>query len=388
MSPFVSDALTKALMRVIHLITGLNQGGAEAMLEKLLLTARRINPEIEQSVISLGPPGVVGSRLARAGVPVESLGLKASPQSLKQLLRLRRRLQGHGFDTVVQTWLWHADLLGGLIARAGGNYRVVWNLRNSMPQLATTKRLSRAVAYLCARLSRWVPAKIVCNSEAALRAHTALGYCASKCVVIPNGFDLRLFVPSAEARQQMRARWGAKPGEAFVGMVARVDPLKDHAGFIRAAGQVATCVPWVRFVLVGDGVPADLGIRTLLTQLDLTGRFVLEERRDDVQAVMNALDVFCLASKSEGFPNVLGEAMACGTPAISTDVGDAREIVGGDRFVAMIEDPQSLAACIMHILALSPEERQALGLAQRRRVEARFDIEQVWRRYRDLYSSI
>jgi glycosyltransferase involved in cell wall biosynthesis len=375
-------------MRVIHLITGLNQGGAEAMLEKLLLTGRRINPEIEQSVINLGEPGVVGGRLARAGARVESLGLKASLQSLKQLLRLTRRLEGHGFDTVVQTWLWHADLLGGLCARAGGNHRVVWNLRNSMPGLATTKRLSRAVVYTCARLSQWLPAKIVCNSEAALRAHTAIGYCRRKCVVIPNGFDLRLFAPSAEARRQVRASWSAKSGEAFVGMVARVDLLKDHASFIRAAGQVATCMPYVRFVLTGEGVTTDLGIRTLLARMNLTARFVLEERRDDVQDVMNALDVFCLVSKSEGFPNVLGEAMACATPTITTDVGDAREILGDDRFVALVENPESLAACIVHILRLSPDERHALGAAQRVRVEARFDIEQVWRKYRDVYLSI
>jgi glycosyltransferase involved in cell wall biosynthesis len=257
-----------------------------------------------------------------------------------------------------------------------------------MPGLASTKLLSRAVAYLCARLSRWVPAKIVCNSQAALRAHTAIGYCSSKCVVIPNGFDLRLFIPAAEPRQRVRARWSAKAGEVFVGMVARVDPLKDHTGFIRAAGQVATSMPFVRFVLVGEGVTADLGIRTLLAHMNLTGRFVLEERCDDVQCVMNALDVFCLASKSEGFPNVLGEAMACATPAITTDVGDAREIVGDDRFVAVVEDPQSLALCIMRVLALSPDERHALGSAQRMRVETRFNIEQAWRMYRDLYFSI
>jgi len=375
-------------MRVVHLISGLDQGGAEAMLEKLLLTGRRMNPEIDQSVINLGQPGVVGNRLTRAGLLVESLGLKASPQSLKQLLHLAQRLRCHGRGIVVQTWLWHADLLGGLCARAGGNQRIVWNLRNAVPRRATTKLMSRAAAYTCARLSGWVPAKIVCNSEAALRAHTAIGYCPGKCVVIPNGFDLRQFVPSAEARRQVRASWSAKPGEAFVGMVARVDPLKDHPSFIRAADQVARSMPFVRFVLVGEGVLADSGIRTLLAQMNLTGRFVLEERRDDVQGVMNALDVFCLASKSEGFPNVLGEAMACATPAIVTDVGDAREIMGDDRFVAVVEDPTSLAACIMRILALSPDERHALGSAQRLRIESRFDIEQVWRMYRDLYSSI
>jgi glycosyltransferase involved in cell wall biosynthesis len=122
--------------------------------------------------------------------------------------------------------------------------------------------------------------------------------------------------------------------------------------------------------------------------LSLTERFVLQERRDDVQDVMSALDIFCLASKSEGFPNVLGEAMACGTPAIGTDVGDVREIIGDDRLVSAVADPGSLAACILHVLSLSPEEKRALGLAHRRAIESRFDIEQIWRRYRDLYRSI
>jgi glycosyltransferase involved in cell wall biosynthesis len=376
-------------MRVVHLITGLNQGGAEAMLEKLLLTGRRMNPEIEQSVISLGQQDIVGGRLARAGIQVESLGLRGlSPRLFKQLFLLTMMLRRHKSDTVVQTWLWHADLVGGLCARAGGNRRVVWNLRNSMPQLATTKLLSRTAAFLCAHMSRRLPAKIICNSKAALRAHTAIGYYPGKCIVIPNGFDLRTFVYSAEARKKIRESWGANPGETFVGMVARVDAQKDHATFIRAAGRVATSVPDVRFVLVGAGVPADLNIRTLLMDLSLTERFVLQERRDDVQDVMSALDIFCLASKSEGFPNVLGEAMACGTPAIGTDVGDVREIIGDDRLVSAVADPGSLAACILHVLSLSPEEKRALGLAHRRAIESRFDIEQIWRRYRDLYRSI
>jgi len=359
------------------------------MLEKLLLTGRRMNPEIEQSVISLGQRDIVGGRLRSAGIHVESLGLRRlSPRFFKQLFRLTMMLRHQKSDTVVQTWLWHADLVGGLCARAGGNRRVVWNLRNSMPHLATTKLLSRAAATLSAHLSRWLPAKIICNSKAALLAHVAFGYDRGKCIVIPNGFDLRTFVYSADARQRIRESWGAKPAEVFVGMVARVDAQKDHATFIRAAARVAISMPAVRFVLIGTGVTTDLGIQALLLDLRLTERFVLEERREDVQSVMSALDVFCLASKSEGFPNVLGEAMACATPAIATDVGDAREIIGDDRFVSAVADPEGLAACILHVLSLGPEERHALGLDQRRTIERRFDIEQVWCMYRDLYFSI
>src|SRR5207302_8386268 len=174
----------------------------------------------------------------------------------------------------------------------------------------------------------------------------------------------------------------AAAGETLVGMVARVDPLKDHAAFIRAAAQVAARAAGVRFVLVGEGVVADPDIRTLLAETNLTTRFVLEERRDDVRNIMSALDVFCLASKSEGFPNVLGEAMGCATPAVATDVGDVREILGDPRLVAAAGDPASLAACINYVLALGEAGRRALGLRQRAEVEARYDIERVWDRYR------
>jgi len=375
-------------MKVVHVITGLNQGGAEAMLEKLVLTGRRINPEIEQMVINLGKPGVVGSRLARAGVAVESLEMGLSFHSLGRVITLARRLRSRPAMPVIQTWLWHADLIGGLCARAVGNRRVVWNLRNSMPSHPATKRASRAVARLCAWLSRRVPAAIICNSTAALQAHVSIGYCAEKCLVIPNGFDLRLFVNSASSRSERRARWGAEPADALVGMVARVDPLKDHATFIRAGARVAGRLPRVRFVLVGEGVTRDADIQALLTQTNLAGRVILEERSDDVQKIMSALDVVCLASRSEGFPNVLGEAMACATPTVATDVGDVRSILGDDRLVAAAGDAQGLANCIEYVLGLDEHDRRVLGLRQRCQVETRFDIEKIWNRYRDLYASI
>jgi glycosyltransferase involved in cell wall biosynthesis len=375
-------------MKVVHVITELNQGGAEAMLEKLVVTGRRMNPEIEQAVINLGTPGVVGRRLELAGVKVESLEITAALRSLGRLAHLTRVLRSEPRTTVVQTWLWHADLIGGLCARLAGNRKVVWNLRNSMPAHAATKRASRAVARLCAWLSRRVPAVIVCNSAAALHAHLAIGYRAEKCIVVPNGFDLRTFVNSGRSRQEVRARWGVTPDETLVGMVARVDPMKDHATFIRAAARLVTRAPTVRFALVGTGVTRDATIRDLLSELNLGGRFILEERSDNMQQIMSALDVFCLASRSEGFPNVVGEAMACATPTVATDVGDVRSILGDDRLVASAEDPQGLANCIGYVLGLGDLERRELGQRQRRRMESEFDIESIWVKYRDLYGSM
>ncbi len=377
-----------APVKVVHVINGLGQGGAEAMLEKVVLAGKRVNPEIEHRVINIGRPGVVGTRLAGAGITVESLQMGPSLRSVHRLITLARRLRSKPVMPVVQTWLWHADLIAGLCARAAGNRQVVWNLRNSMPSHPATKPGSRRVARLCARLSRRVPAAIICNSTAALRAHLEIGYCAEKCVVIPNGFDLRAFVNSPGARSDLRARWGVAPQELLVGMIARVDPLKDHVSFIRAAARVAARMPQTRFALVGEGVTRDASIQFLLRETELSARFILQERSDGVQNVMSALDVFCLASHSEGFPNVVGEAMACATPTVATDVGDVRSILADERLVAPPEDPESLASCIEYVLALGERARRELGLRQRRRVASEFDIEHVWSRYRELYRSI
>ncbi|MBV9620540.1 MAG: glycosyltransferase [Gammaproteobacteria bacterium] len=375
-------------MKIVHVITGLDQGGAEAMLEKLVLTGRRMNPEVEQRVISLRQSGAVGARLMRAGIAVESLDLKLSLRSFRRLAPLLRRLHQEPELPVIQTWLWHADLLGGVCARIAGNPKVVWNLRNSMPAHAATKRMSRLAARVCAVLSSRVPRLIICNSQAALRAHVAIGYRADRCLVIPNGFDLRTFAPSAGARDEVRARWGALPEQPVVGMVARVDPLKDHQTFIAAAARVAPAAPLARFVLVGEGVTRDEAIRHALERTTISGRFILEERSERVADVMSALDIFCLASRSEGFPNVVGEAMACALPTIGSDVGDLRYIVGDDRLVATAADAASLADRLAYVLALSVEERRALGSTMRQRIESEFDIERAWRSYLEVYGSV
>jgi glycosyltransferase involved in cell wall biosynthesis len=257
-----------------------------------------------------------------------------------------------------------------------------------MPRHAATKLTSRAVARLCGWLSCKVPARIICNSSAALRAHLAIGYCARKCIVIPNGFDVRRVANRASESREVRVSWGARPDDTLVGMVARVDPLKDHITFIRAAARVAASAPRTRFILVGEGVTRDAAIRERLAETGMTEQFILDERRDDVQRVMGALDVFCLASHSEGFPNVVGEAMAGATPTVATDVGDISDIIGDDRLVAPPGDPEGLANCINYVLGLGEGARRALGLRQRLEIETRFNIENVWARYRDLYGSI
>ncbi|MHB9020068.1 MAG: glycosyltransferase, partial [Minisyncoccota bacterium] len=174
------------VIKVMHVITGLSTGGAEMMLARLLSSVERNS--VTPSVVSLTNMGEVGTSIEAAGVAVQALGISRRMPSPKALYRLRSTMREFDPD-VVQCWMYHADLLGGIAARSLG-IPAIWSLRqsnlsreaNSMPTLLTMQ--------LCARLSSRVPARIVCGSEAARRAHLGIGYSGERMVVIPNGFDL------------------------------------------------------------------------------------------------------------------------------------------------------------------------------------------------------
>jgi glycosyltransferase involved in cell wall biosynthesis len=355
------------------------------MLEKLVQAGRRLDPDVLQSVVVLGPLGIVGERLRASGVPVEALGMRMMPALLPAMRKLFTSVRATNDTVVVQTWLWHADLLGGLCARVAGNPLVVWNLRNSMPGNVSLKWTSTVVAKLCSLMSGRIPTAIVCNSVAAMKSHAAIGYRLDKCQIIPNGFDTRIVRRNETAGRAFRSSWGIADDQLLIGLVARVDPLKDHLNFIRAASLLAGRYPAARFVLVGDGTTTDVAIATELRARGLNDRFRLVERQSDVPGVMSALDVFCLSSISEGFPNVLGEAMLCGTPCVATDVGDTQVILGDDRWVAPPASPEHLAECVSQLLDMPAPRRREVGERQRTRMEHEFCIDAIWHRYLELY---
>lgn len=371
-------------MRLVHVISGLEQGGAEAMLERLVHHVRDAHPEVAQQVVSLGSLGVVGQRLQEAGHEVTALHLRQRPlAACGALLRLFRQERG---DTVVQTWLYHADLLAGLLARLSGCRRVVWNVRQSGLAVSDIGRATRAVARACAWLSRWVPDAIVCNADKARTVHVAFGYAGDRWQVIPNGFDTARLRPDPDARQALRASLGLGDDALVIGMLARLDPQKDHPNFLRMAAEVAAALPQARFLLVGRGMDGAEALQAQAQALGLGDRIHWLGQRSDIVAVLSAMDVFCLSSRSEGFPNVLAEAMACGVPAVSTDCGDAALILGDRRHIAPIEDAAALAARVLAVARLPTAQRLALGAAQRERVRREFDIAAIWQAYSRVYA--
>lgn len=371
-------------MRVLYIITGLATGGAEMMLLKLLerLDRERYAPV----VISLTTMGDIGPRVAALGIPVQALGMTSGLPSPFGFLRLLRQVRQARPD-IVHTWLYHADLLGGLAARLAGVAAVGWCIRNSNLDKDNTKLSTRAVVGLCASISRWVPARILSCSEMARQIHVARGYAAEKMIVVPNGFDLTRFKPDEDARRRVRTELGLDGDTPLVGLIGRFDPQKNHVGFFEAAGLLHRSMPHVHFLLAGQGIDAGNAVlMQAITQAGVLANTHLLGLRSDVPALMAALHALASSSSyGEAFPNVLGEAMACGVPCVVTDVGDSANIVGDTGRVVASGDMAGLAAALEALLALPPSARSALGDRARARVEENFEIDQIVRRYEGFY---
>ena len=373
-------------MRIVHVISSLGHAGAETMLCKLL---SRRDPEcLEAEVVSLTTIGPAGWRIQALGVPVRALDLNVSRPSPLPVLRLAAWLRRNPPD-LVQTWMYHADFIGGLAARAATRAPVLWNLRHSDfdPRLET--RSQRLLLAGCARLSRRLPARIVCCSEASRRVHVNLGYAPEAMTVIPNGFDLEVFRPDPEARAAVRAGLGLAEQTPLVGLAARYHPQKDHETFLEAARRVVETRPDVRFLLCGGRVDEQNGpLVDAVRRAGLEAHCRLVGRRDDIERVNAALDVACSSSAfGEGFSNAVGEAMACGVPCVVTDVGDSARIVGDTGRVAPPRDPEALAAALLDLLAMSPERRRELGGAAQRRIADHFSLSIAVERYERLWSA-
>lgn len=373
-------------LRILHLINDLDVGGAEMMLYKLLAHTDR--SRFQSEVVSLIPIGAIGEKILDLGVPVRSLDMHRGLPNPHAVLRLARWLRARPPD-LIQTWMYHADLIGGIAAKLAGRIPVAWGIRQTDLSAEGCRRRTRLTVSACARTSKWLPDRIVCCSHSVRDVHARVGYAAEKMVVIPNGLDLTTFRPDAAARLSVRKELGLPPDACLVGLMSRFHPQKDHHNFVRAAGLLHRTRPQVRFLLCGEEV---IGTNPLLARwIEESGlRDVahLLGRRDDMPRLTASLDLACSSSFGEGFPNAVGEAMACEVPCVVTDVGDSAVIVGETGRVVPKKDPAAMATALEHLLDLSIEQRRALGRRGRRRIEERYDLPAVVRRYESLYLSM
>jgi glycosyltransferase involved in cell wall biosynthesis len=332
-----------------------------------------------QIVVCLTADGfeVNGEQLRRAGVKVFCLGMRRGLPSPAAFVRLIRRLRSER-PGVLMTWLYHADLLGTLAARFAGVRCVVWNIRCSDMDFRFYSRTTRWTTSLLAKLSA-MPWAVATNSHAGRRAHEQLGYAPRRWVYLPNGLDLERWHPDQVARREVRESLGLEAGAVGIVMVARLDPMKDHENLLAAAREVIARHPQARFFLIGRGTEA------LELPCEIKTATVALGERADIARLLNAFDIAVLSSRSEGFPNVIVEAMATSLPHVVTDVGDAAQIVGDTGIVVPKRDPAALADGICRLILEGEGARRERGRAARERVLANWSIDSAVAAYHALW---
>lgn len=371
-------------MKVVHVITGLDNGGAEGVLYRLVT----YDQDNEHVIISMMDEGKYGALLSEQGFVVHCLGMKSGKISVQAVLKLYKYLREASPD-VVQTWMYHADLLGGIVARSLGIKKVFWNIRQSCFDERYVKSSTIKIANICSKLSTVIPSKIVSCSTRAVEEHIKLGYCKDKIVVIENGYDLDLFKADDSSRIETRNSLGI--GQyPVLGMVGRYNPQKDHKNLIHALSIVYKKGYQFELLLVGrDLNESNTELLSIINKYGLKDKVHLLDQRADIQNIMNALDIHILSSASEGFPNVVAEAMACSTPCIVTNVGDSKLIVDKYGIVVEPRNANELAEGIITMMDTMSNDKEwdCLKNDCSTHINKNFSIQSMVLRYNKVWNS-
>jgi glycosyltransferase involved in cell wall biosynthesis len=365
-------------MKIAHIINSLDNGGAEAVLVRLV--SHKTNDT--HVIISLSPPAWYSATLVKSGVEVHHLDGTSPATLVVKLVNLLLRIK----PDIVQTWMYRSNVIGGIASNIS-RIPVVWGI-HCTPTDNRFSLQSRAMIHTSGVIARFCPTGIVSCSEKGAGAHERLGYPSSKTLIVHNGFDTDAFTRNEVARCSIRSEFGISEDVFLIGTVARWHCQKDHPNLFEALRILDSRQNknW-KCLLVGTGMnQQNSELQGGLVAANVVDRVILSEARRDVASIMAALDVHVLPSAfGEAFPNVVAEAMACGTPCIVTNVGDSAIMVGDTGWVVSPGAPGELAEtieCAIDEQNGAPDLWNARSRGARNRIAMNFTIDHMYLKYR------
>lgn len=367
--------------KVCLVISNLNIGGAELSMYKIILELKN---EIDFIVISLTPGGGLVEEIENKGISVYQLDI--NKRIFKSLAQLYSIIKGENPD-VVHTWMYHSDLLGGILARLSGIKYIIWSIRNT-DLIKGTSFGTRIVGFFNAFLSYFIPNKIIVVSNSAKQNHLNYKYCKSKMIAVPNGFSLPSVIYTKCDKKSIRAQLGFLDSTIIIGSVGRYNEYKDHKTFIASCLLLLNEIDHdldITFVIIGKNV-RNIHLFSLLEKSVHKNKFHFFDETTNIEKYYSIFDVFCLHSLSEGFPNVLAEAMYFGCVCISTDVGDARIILNDDSMIVPPKSPKSLAKKLKEVIFLNEKEKEIISKRNITRIDSNYSIKKMTQNYLNIYN--
>ena len=368
-------------MKIVHIITGLGNGGAENTLYKIC----KYDNLNDHSVISLKSPEKYYLLLKKLGIKVYCLDLRIySIIKFIYLIKLLRCLK----PDVVQTWLVHGDFVGGIAARLAGVKNIIWNVRYSNLEFGKAKLGTILIIKILAKFSLLIPKLIIVVSKSAKKTCIELGYDIKKLYLITNGYDLSILKPFKI--QKIRSKYNIKKQIPLLGKIARYDTKKDHLNLLEALNLINKKNIKFHCIFVGADINKNnISLVSQIKKFRLSNCTELLGQKNNVAEIMNEIDLLVQSSSyGEGFPNVIAEAMACGTPCVVTNVGDAAFIVGKTGWIVPPKNPKRLALAIEKALLLANKNSFKKNNKSRLRIKKNFDIKKMLNQYRIVWNKL
>ena len=367
-------------MKIIFIITSLSTGGAENMLYKLIQQISKNFSRI--MIISLKKKGNFAQKIEDLGIEVVYLNFNFL-FFFVEFNKLIKTIKGFNPD-IVQTWMYHADLIGGIASKIAKVENIYWGVRQTDLSIKYNKLTTLIIRYMCSILSHKIPKLIVFCSSRSKTVHSLLGYNKKKLIIIPNGFNIQKFSYDKDYEDYLHTELNISKNKKLIGFIGRFHKQKNHKGFIQALNKVLNLTDDTEIILVGENIDHNNKFLMKLINHNIKNKIHLLGRRNDIPLIMNSLDLLVMFSWTEGFPNVLGEAMASELTCVASDVGDSAEIIGKTGCIVKPGDIDGLSDSIIKLIK-KPLLRDLLGKKARRRITEQYEISIIARKYKQLY---